>query len=262
MEEAGRGVIFVGGAPRSGTTVAHAIICTSPRVNGYVAESSFLTYYFRALVAGLRQFDNHTRSFFAHKSHFERFARGMVRHALDRVAINVGSPEILALKDPLMTPIFPMLSPLYPAFKFVITVRHPLDVYRSRRAVLQKEKPDAEIGVNEARMVAEEYVRSYAYRKAPNMHFMRYEDMGTEEAVRELGAFLGLDDFDLSRMWERPGGVRVEPITDSANPWHSPLYGSGIQQSTRHKDVVLDPAEAETVLRITRTLMKRFGYDE
>jgi hypothetical protein len=261
MDESGGGVIFVGGAPRSGTTVVHAIICTSPKVNGYVAESSFLTYYFRALVSGLRQFDNHTRSFFAYRAHFEKFARGIIRHALDRVATNVGSPEILCLKDPLMTPIFPMLAPLYPGFKLVVSVRHPLDVYRSRRAVLQKEKPDTPIGVDDARTVAEEYVRSYAYKEAPNLHFVKYEDLGDQSTVQALGGFLSLDDFDLSKMWERPGGAKVEPSADSANPWHSPLYGTAISQSTRHKDVEIDPAEEATVLRITRPLMKRFGYE-
>ena len=35
--------VFVSGSPRSGTTLCHALICTSNEVNDYVPESSYLT---------------------------------------------------------------------------------------------------------------------------------------------------------------------------------------------------------------------------
>ena len=155
------GVIFVGGAPRSGTTVVHAMICTSTRVNGFVPESSFLTHYFRGLVAGLWRFDNHTSGFFTDRADFGAFARGIVAQVLDRVRENLGNPEILALKDPWMTPLFGLLSSYYPGFKFVVTVRHPLDVYRSRREVQRLAGAPWPPSPAAVRVLAEEYVNSY-----------------------------------------------------------------------------------------------------
>lgn len=46
-------VIFVGGAPRSGTTVTHALICTAPEVSHYHPEVSFIRPVFDTYSVGL-----------------------------------------------------------------------------------------------------------------------------------------------------------------------------------------------------------------
>jgi len=47
-------MIFVGGAPRSGTTVTHALLCTSDRTNAFHPEISFVRPLFNAYSVGMQ----------------------------------------------------------------------------------------------------------------------------------------------------------------------------------------------------------------
>lgn len=46
-------IVFVGGAPRSGTTVTHALLCTSRRTNTYCPEISYVTPILTAYGQGM-----------------------------------------------------------------------------------------------------------------------------------------------------------------------------------------------------------------
>ncbi len=250
---------FVGGPPRSGTTLTHAIICTSADVNNYVAESSFLTPQFRSLIAGINNFSNHTGSFFTSPEEFIAFSKAHLEKILEHIARHVGSPNSLCLKDPLMTGMFDQLAHLFPEYKFVVTARHPYDVLRSRKKVMHKMGRE-EIGPNQIRFVLREYVNSYAIKPRPNIHFLRYEDLEQAAVQERLSQFLEVAPFDLSQLWVRPGGERVDSAGDSANPWHSPLYGEGIKQSRRNEDIEISAQERQMTRSIAGETADRFGY--
>ena len=57
-------IVFVGGAPRSGTSVTHALICTSRSVSPYHREISFFRGIPLAYRNGRAAWREHTRHFF------------------------------------------------------------------------------------------------------------------------------------------------------------------------------------------------------
>ena len=65
-----RPVIFVGGAPRSGTTVTHALLCTSDKANSYCPEISFVRPIVNGYAVGMQNWAIHTTAFFKNRDEF------------------------------------------------------------------------------------------------------------------------------------------------------------------------------------------------
>src|SRR5262249_47468058 len=68
-------LVFVGGAPRSGTTVTHALICTSARVSEYHPEISFFRGLTQAYRNGRGAWKQHTSAFFSDPEAFRAHMR-------------------------------------------------------------------------------------------------------------------------------------------------------------------------------------------
>lgn len=260
-------IIFVGGAPRSGTTVTHALLCTSRRTNNYHPEITYVTPILASYGMGMASWEGHTRAFFAERDHFrlhlQEIATGVFAH-LSRV---FGSPEILCVKDPMLTPHFPSVRRILGArTRFVTVIRHPYDVVRSRQEVAAK--AGDEFGDAAVEAVALEYLKHYLHLDSPALASVllsfRYEDMLEEKTLTALREFTECQDISPQNVWNVGRGAetaREAVAGDSASqdPWYSPKYGGAIQIEKR-----LNPLDARfrsIVDRHCGAFMERFGYD-
>lgn len=255
-------IFFVGGAPRSGTTVTHALICSSERMCDYHPEISYVTPMVRAYTIGLNNWDGHTSAFFAQREHFRLHMNGLVGQSFSHIHRALGQPEMLCLKDPLLTPYFPRLQELMgQRARFITVIRHPYDVIRSRQEVARK--AHKEFDANLARAVAREYMQSYRHIDNPGfgdslIHF-RYEDLLSDQVLAGLRAFTGCDDISPENVW----GARRQAATNTGDtaakdPWFSPKYHGAIDLSSRLSPLA---SEFQAIANdICGPLMKRFGY--
>ncbi|MBX3482845.1 sulfotransferase [Phenylobacterium sp.] len=257
MADGADSIIFVGGAPRSGTTVAHALICTGDDVSAYAPEISFFRGFMSAFRNGRAAWDQHTSAYFRDRDDFRDLIRETSDLALRRIWTALGGRSILAVKDPHLTPFFPDLNLLYPdKARFVTVCRHPYDVVRSRQEVHDKSGLGRPFTVGDASAVAREYVSYYQAvlrHGFGGRHFMfRYEDLNSDGLRARLAAFAGLQGFDTSRMW----GASADKVDDDA--WGSPKYNRAIDLTSRLSP--LAPEFREGVAAICAPIMQRMGY--
>lgn len=252
-------VIFVGGAPRSGTTLLHQVICTSARTNVYCPEITFVLPIVNSYVAGLANWSNHTHAFFAEKEHFRLHIKFLLETSLAHISLVLKDPEVLSVKNPNLTPRFPEIREMLgERARFVTIVRNPYDIVRSLQEVA--ERSDKVFDEKQARDAARLVVKDYAHlddpRLAGNVLSFRYEDILKPETTEKLRQFTGLTDIDPSAVGS---AAKPQPQTESGNPWFSPKYHNAIDLTPRLPQ--LDPKYRRIVDRICGPLMDRFGYD-
>lgn len=250
-------LIFVGGAPRSGTTVAHALICTADGVSTYGPEISFFRGFISAYRNGRAAWSQHTSAYFSSPDDFRDLIREVSDLALGRVWKALDRPAVLAVKDPHLTPLFPDLHMAYGHdAQFVTVCRHPYDVVRSRQEVHEQSVKDRPYAPSDAAAVAREYVNYYQSvlrHSFGGRHFMfRYEDLNKDELRAKLATFVGVEGFNMDRMW----GASAGQTDDDA--WGSPKYNRPIDLSNR-----LSPL-ADELRQVTQSIcasiMQRMGY--
>lgn len=254
-------VVFVGGAPRSGTTITHKLICTSTKTNRYHPEISFILPLIHSYLAGKNNWDNHTSAFFGKPEHFLRHSRKHLEFSLAHVSRVLKNPEILSVKNPLMTQFFPTLNTLLgKRAKFVTTVRHPYSVVRSLQAV--HGNLGKEFGVADAKESAQLYMNTYRHIDNPaladSLYVFRYDDILDEKVLDELRAFTGLTDIDPDQVGNSKPKTDIKPSKE--NPWYSPKYQAKIDTSNRLG--TLEPEYSAVVKEICRPMMERFDFKD
>jgi hypothetical protein len=177
--------------------------------------------------------------------------------SLDHLWRALGGAEILCMKDPLLTPFFADLRLLYPDEAwFVVVVRHPYDVVRSRQEVHARTGEARPFGPGDAAAVAREYVSFYqailAQGFGGRLFMFKYEDLNSQQIQMGLAQFVGVDDLDPSRMWGEA------PPDMSADAWGSPKYNQAIDLAPRLD--ALSPELAQVTRTICAPIMERFGY--
>jgi hypothetical protein len=251
--------IFVGGAPRSGTTVTHAIICTAPEVCAHHPEISFVRPVFDAYAVGVENWDSHARWFFKTPADLRKVVWAMVRHPLTHVWNALKRPQVLCVKDPLLTPKFPVVKAVmeWPC-QFVTVLRHPHDVVRSQQEVYARS--GVEMLSQDVERICHEYLAAYAHLDDPGMAGavlpIRYEDLGTDWQTEQLRGFTGLPGIDPLATW--PANPRVDPDRVGSGAFFSPKYQRPLDTSRR-----LDPLTAQfgdIADLICAPLMPRYGY--
>jgi Sulfotransferase family len=222
--------VFVGGAPRTGTTVLHALICTSPLVNDYIAECSYFSAFMQPYAIGLGAFEQHTRAYFESRDAFRDFHTSVMERVLEDIWMKTLQPDILALKDPMLTVNFHVLAQLLPAAKFVVAVRDPRDavlsVVRGLRSV-HKESTDKE----RLQVACAQYTTIYRVLLdnrasfADRLLFIDYNLLARGGEVDKLTDF-GIDGISPQKLWQS----EITTMTRDGNgdPWWSPLYGQRI----------------------------------
>jgi hypothetical protein len=218
--------LFVGGSWRSGTTLLHALICTSRRVNDYIGESSYFSALVRAMWHGLETFSIHTKYYFSSREEFIAHHTSILRDELQRVWERTDRPAILALKDPLLTPLFPLLASTLPEARFVISVRDPLDTLSSRIDVHRRSN-GLEYPTNaQVRQFCHEYSTLYheiiynLENFGDRLCLINYRSIVEDDLAKLQVA--GLDDIDPQHIWRSS----MTNVHDHAgDPWLTPLYG-------------------------------------
>ena len=241
-------LVLVGGAPRSGTTVLHGLLCTSPKVNDFLEEASYLGFLLRSWTRGAVNWDRHTFDFHDNKSSFSDRIRSYVISELDHIWRHVGRPEVLALKDPTITPELPLIMQLLPEATIALSVRHPYAVVRSRQEVFERQTGRSFTTANAA-AVADEFALCYENQPTSTL-FTRYEDFPNVSSVSEV---LGLH-LNEELLWKPKG-----PAVRMDNPWWSPKYGARLDVSSRLPPLAKELREV--VDRRCGLLIDRFGYD-
>lgn len=242
--------VFVGGAPRSGTTALHALICTAPKVNRYIAEASYFRGFMYPLEVGLAGWETHTKHYFASQEELFANHASVLNTELRKIWNRLDRPEILALKEPTLTLAFPQLAKLMPKAKFVVTVRDPRSTISSRLEVMLRD--GANPGKDDVQALCDEFV-DYYYNLIHNLDdfggrlcFVDYEQMVRGRAgnvIERLEAF-GLGPLHPEKMWEEAIG---NPKGDTGI-WQSPLYGAPLSSASVERYQKILPEEIESFI--------------
>ncbi|GEM_PF-1626223 len=252
-------VIFVGGAPRSGTTVTHALLCTAPACNQYHPEISFVRPIFQSYQTGLDLWESHTATFFQVPEHLRLHVQRLAQQSMSHVWRVLSKPRILCVKDPLLTCDFAAVKAVmeWPC-QFVTVLRHPHDVIRSQQEVYARSGvPMDETTVHR---LATEYVESYAHLNDPDLessvfHF-RYEDLEHDWLISQLRDFTGMGGIDPDQIWQK--GSQTPSEAGKANPFFSPKYHRPIDTTRRLGP--LPPKFQAVVNDICANVMQSCGY--
>lgn len=252
-------VIFVGGAPRSGTSVTQALICTATAVNSYHPEISFVRPILESYVVGIEKFSVHTRRFFREPEHFKLHARKTINMQLMHISAVLQFPSVLCVKDPMLTPLFPAMREVlgWPS-QYVTVLRHPHHVIRSLQEVVERggDEFDEEL----IQFAAQDYLNTYEHIEDPSLEdalmCLRYEDLEAEETIEALRDFTGLPGIDPDNIWKDiPYRVTAQDQTD---PWYSPKFYEGLDTNLRLSP--LAPHICEIVNDVCGGIMEDYGY--
>lgn len=256
-----RKVVFVGGAPRSGTTITHALLCTAPKVNRFHPEISFFRWMPMCYRKGMESWGVHTSAFFPDENTFRRLMRETAMVWLRQVWTAVAEPEILCVKDPLLTILFPELHALLPDSAWFVTVcRHPFDVVRSRQEV--NEKSGVPFGPADVEAVAREYMACYGTVLSTSFggrHLIfRYEDLNTDRVQNALRQIVEAEAFNLGLLWQSADSVDAQAAWPENNPWETPKYRRELDLEPRLSPLL--PEWQDRVRSICEPVMQKMGY--
>lgn len=226
-------VIFVGGAPRSGTTLAQALLCTADEVGELKREISFYRGIVQGFAGGESVWDGHTSDHFETTEQFRALFEDLSRRALQPVWEAAGRPQVLCVKDPNLTPLFPQVARLLPEARFVTVARRPDEVIRSRMNVHEKQAGPGTFTKDMALTLAREYVGYYLPvldTDFGDRHLsFRYDQIENPVVQRALSVHIGVRALHVDRLW---GEVKEKtPAFDG--PWSSPKLGQPIDTSSR-----------------------------
>lgn len=257
----GQTILFVGGAPRSGTTVLHQLLCTSGDTNVYHPEISFVFPLVQSYEMGINTWELHTKAFFENPEQFRQHLGKYVEDSMQHVSHTLGHPKVLTVKSPNLTPYFPSVQSLLgKRARFVTTIRHPYTVIRSLHKVHNNlGKP---FSVRKATVGAHQFMATYKHLDDPKLagkeFVLKYEDLLNPKALQDLRAFTGMDDIDPSKLGT--GEPAKFTVPEKNNPWYSPKYDAKIDLSNRLSPLI--PSFSKVVYEICAPLMERFGYKD
>jgi hypothetical protein len=260
--------VFVGGAPRSGTTVLHALLCTSEKTNPFIGECSYFSAFMTPFAVGLNTFSQHTRHFFPSKEEFAENHAAVLKYVLKRIWKRVGKPEILILKDPILTASFHYLAALLKSARFIVSVRDPRDTILSRIEVMCRKNAQAGQSANITYKQVEEFCNEYfrSYRAIADnravfgerLCMVDYKDVVSGNAAATLEKF-GVGKLHPDKIWTE--AITDARIPDPHNEWITPLLGQKLSTASVNRySKVLPPDVVALIVRHCGQLMQELGF--
>ncbi|GJH02911.1 sulfotransferase [Paraburkholderia terrae] len=239
--------LFVAGAPRSGTTILHAIVCASRKTNGYINECSYFTGLLHPLLVGLDTFDVHTKHYFPSREAFTVHHAEVLRNELHRIWQYTGSHEILALKDPMLTPLIPHVAKVLPETRFIVSVRDPRATISSRIEVLKRETQGRVVTDAQIQAFCAEYVHMYGTIANSlsdlegRLLLVDYRDVVNGQVFEKLAEF-DLGNIDAEAIW---ADTIADPTPPANDPWATSLHGKkpSVASVYRYREVLDDRTE-------------------
>ncbi|MEX2200132.1 MAG: sulfotransferase [Dongiaceae bacterium] len=276
--ETGAGVLFVGGAMRSGTTLAARLLTSSGETNPLLAESQYLGAQLDLAAQWHGQFDLFLADYFEDAAAFDAFSRESCTRFLAVVRARYPRARKLALKHPETTRHFRRLAEWFPDARFVITVRDPRDTIASMVAVGERLAAKGERGSLAAfgRDMAKfcDVFRGYyadTFRDMGlfegRMLILRYEDLvaNHNDVIGELARFADLR-IDPARLgdaafWEKQSNWSRQRGSDYAGAFWSPDWIGAMTEAPvgRYRER-LRAAEIAEIERRCADFAKLFRY--
>lgn len=235
-------VVFVGGAPRSGTTMLHALLCTSPNVNDYVAECRYFTTLLEPLSTALKQYKFYSQFYFDSEANLLRYHATLLSKVLCDMRSHLGSPAILALKDPYITPQIPFLVQINEAIRSLVVFRDHRDCLAS---IVRAERKGGVV-VDEERFmrICREYngiytslIGQYSVLSG-RVVLIRYEDLVVGDCS-DLFQRVGVEGVDVAKLWS---SSKTDVSHYADHNYYSDLFGKPIdkQRIGYYRDVLSD----------------------
>lgn len=243
-------LMFVTGHPRSGTTITHALVCSSEEVNDYVPESSYLTGLVNNFITGFNN-DAHNVDFFGGKQAFVDYAGKQIRNFVNDCWIGFGAPKTLALKDPLMMAGLDAFKGIFPFAKFVITLRDPYEVVSSFCKVRQRQGAVVDAAMTEglARNAALDYQRAANFKASnPKQTLLfHYDSLFDGSYVAKLSGFSTNINCNPDKVWE--SRFASDP-QKTKSPWLTDKYGQKLNAVSK-SDTDLTNEQRKIVEQVT-----------
>ena len=272
---AARQVLFIGGAMRSGTTVIHRALCTASNSNPYISESWFVYEMMMVYRRRIQRYDLWMADQLGPLRNFRDLIRLNIEQYFLLVSARYGSPELLILKHPALTSVFPEMGEMFPSMQFLVVVRDPRDVIASIKSAREHHVRDRVASalqpLDTTQKLCKYYLSYYdgMLGRADNRcRFVRYEDVMRDprRAIATIGKFCG-GRYDLEKVSTFTEEHAAAPNLDSqqhdrlTRPFWSELWRKGLSEERigRYRETLTEEevSEIETLLG---TLGRRFKY--
>jgi hypothetical protein len=259
---------FIGGFPRTGTTLVQNILCGAPNVNPITAEICYVEYMIFAYNRLLQGWESNKEGLFQNKAEYAEVQTAALEVFFTHLKKKHGV-ETLIMKRPFMTRYFPILAKWYPESHYIICVRDPRDVMGSLKRV-QRLHLKTDLKRQRANPWLDQSMADYCYgythgvaeclekgREFPGrFHFVKYEDLvkNPDTYISELGKLLGLE-LGEQMAWKDEGWI-------DNNPFHSDGWGKKITADNvgLYKSQLYDE-ELDIIEEMCAPIMEVFDYE-
>ncbi len=268
--------IFIGGAPRTGTTLLNSLLCRDTTTNPLIAEASYLAYVISTYSRGKRVWRVEGDAYFDDLQDYANFSRPWLMAFLEKTARRYPQAQHLVLKSPELTKYFPDLFELVPQAQFLMAVRDPCDAIASLIEVGDKLKQTRDsptlvkiLDRGDVKALAQFFCDYYRpCQRYDNSQFwqqtryVRYEGLvqHPQAALRQLEAFTRLDLSHMNPHQPWRTELDFAQLPQRYRPWWStPLYGHGVSTTSvgRYRQVL--SAEQVALIRYVCQSLGLFG---
>lgn len=268
-------VVIISGAPRTGTHMVNAIVCTSKTVQPLLTEASaFIAMIERCRGIMKRSLKVHPGNYFTDTDEIDRLSAKMLdqftyylfRRYKEKIVVLRG-PMISRFGD-LLTNVIPYCRPDY---RFILLVRDPRDIFCSLKVWNDKriKRTGTPLAEDLMTFLVDTVNESYELLRNPALNrdwisVWRYEDVVTKphRFVEFAGAWLDIR-CDLQEIEDGWCNIKADLSPDNAavSDAITPLYNARLSVVSvgRHKTELTPEERGEIELRLG-DFMKQQGY--
>lgn len=276
---------FVGGAPRSGTGMLYALICSSMQAHEALHDCHYLNAQLsvydswrNGLFGDGFSGDGFIEDYFGHRHAYDEFTSEILGNILQHTRKVQGISGNLILKCPQLTPSFPDLCQLLDEAKFIVICRHPYDNLASMRTVARRQEEAGNmtdfVKINQsleklAGFLEGFYKKTYDFFEqkefADRILFVKYEDVvqNTTDVLAALSEFTGMsfDNYNPAAPWKSKIDYAARFSSPNLFAYATPLYGSPLSaERIGSFKSVFDDEEQKQFQSLDIKNFHRFGY--
>ena len=257
-------LIFIGGAQRSGTTLAQTLIANCLPNAPVLPEAHLLCDIFQAHARAVQEWPK-TEYYYADRQGLASFTRDASQRYLSDLRDRYGQEVTLVLKDPDFAKISWVIAEIFPQSAFILCVRDPRDVAASflrigQRELAQGNKRDlfARRDIDFiCRKIRESFQPFLDQASPPASAELHYEALvlDPDAELRRIGSELNLS-FDLEK---RKGLKWLDAESRHKQTWTSSLEEGAISaKSVGSFRSTMTASEIHRVQHRCRHVMERF----